>query len=199
MFMMRISGLYKSFFVVETHVYNSKDPAEKYENLNFLLLSVCFHFFENYPTQFLSHSESAELVFCSEDLSFLPFKNPNKIFNSERKESIFTIFCLMFWIIKIIFATETPLIVYFFFSADDNAPWKFTVRGCFKTNPNKPVDKIKIKNSDKTPASLLEITLRVVYTSCFGPQVTRTNVNEFKRGPRLTSSFGKWLLFKVSK
>ena len=61
--MMRISGLYKSFFVVETHVYNSKDPAEKYENLNFLLLSVCFHFFENYPTQFLSHSESAELVF----------------------------------------------------------------------------------------------------------------------------------------
>ena len=97
------------------------------------------------------------------------------------------------------FATETPLIVYFFFSADDNAPWKFTVRGCFKTNPNKPVDKIKIKNSDKTPASLLEITLRVVYGNCFGPQVTRRNVNEFKRSPRLTSSFGKWLLFKVSK
>jgi len=80
--------------------------------------------------------------------------------------------------------------------SDDNAPWKFTVRGCFKTNPNKPVDKIKIKNSDKTPASLLEITLRVVYGNCFGPQVTRRNVNEFKRSPRLTSSFGKWLLFK---
>ena len=89
--------------------------------------------------------------------------------------------------------------LFLFFSADDNAPWKFTVRGCFKTNPNKPVDKIKIKNSDKTPASLLEITLRVVYGNCFGPQVTRRNVNEFKRSPRLTSSFGKWLLFKVSK
>ena len=97
------------------------------------------------------------------------------------------------------FATETPLIVYFFFSADDNAPWKFTVRGCFKTNPTEPVGRMKIENLDKIPASLLEITLRVVYGSCFGPQVTRKNVNEFKRGPRSTSSFGKWLLFKVSK
>ena len=78
MFMMRISGLYKSFFVVETHVYNSKDPAEKYENLNFLLLSVCFHFFENYPTQFLSHSESAELVFLQWGSQFSPFQKPKQ-------------------------------------------------------------------------------------------------------------------------
>ena len=76
--MMRISGLYKSFFVVETHVYNSKDPAEKYENLNFLLLSVCFHFFENYPTQFLSHSESAELVFLQWGSQFSPFQKPKQ-------------------------------------------------------------------------------------------------------------------------
>ena len=105
----------------------------------------------------------------------------------------------MFWIIKIIFATETPLIVYFFFSADDNAPWKFTVRGCFKTNPTEPFGRMKIENLDKIPASLLEITLRVVYGNCIGPQVIRRNVNENKRSPRLTSSFGKWLLFKVSK
>ena len=178
-------------------MYNSEDPAKSYENLNFLLLSLCVYLFENYPTQFqfLSHSESEELVFCS----FLPFKNQNKIFSSEQKESIFTSFWWMFWIIQSISTTETPLIAYFFFfSADDNAPWKFTVRGCFKTSPTKPVGRIKINNLDKIPASLLEITLRVVYGSCFGPQVTRTNVNEFKRGPRLTSSFGKWLLFKVS-
>ena len=114
--MMRISGLYKGFFVVETPLYNSEDPAKSYENLNFLLLSLCIYFFENYPTQFLSHSESVKLMFFSEDLSFFCFKNQNRIFSSEQKESIFTAFCWMFWIIKIISITETPLIAHFFFS-----------------------------------------------------------------------------------
>ena len=192
---MRISVLYKGVFVIET-LYNSEDPGKSYENLNFLLLSICLYLFENYPTQLFSRSESAELVFCSEDLSFLPFKNQNKIFSSEQKESI---------LLDVLNYTKhfqyryTFNCLFLFFSADYNAPWKFTVRGCFKTNPTKPVDRIKIKNLDKTPASLLETTLRAVYGSCFGPQVTRTNINEFKRGPRLTSSFGKWLLFKVSK
>jgi hypothetical protein len=84
---MRISVLYKGVFVVET-LYNSEDQGKSYEKLNFLLLSLCLYLFENYPTQLFSHSESAELVFCSEDLSFLPFKNQNKIFSSEQKESI---------------------------------------------------------------------------------------------------------------
>ena len=199
---MRISGLYKGVSVVETLMYNSEDPAKSYENLNFLVLSFCVYLLENYPTQFkfLSHSESAELVFCSEDLSFLCFKNPNKIFSSERKESIFTIFFLdALSYTKHFYYRDTFNCSFLFLSADDNAPWKFTVRGCFKANATKPVGRIKIKNLEKTPASLLEITLRFVYGSCFGPQVTRTNVNEFKRGPRLTSPFGKWLLFKVSK
>lgn len=115
---MRISGLYKGVSVVETLMYNSEDPAKSYENLNFLVLSFCVYLLENYPTQFkfLSHSESAELVFCSEDLSFLCFKNPNKIFSSERKESIFTIFFWMLWVIQSISTTETPLIAHFFSS-----------------------------------------------------------------------------------
>lgn len=199
--MMRISGLYKGVSVVETPMCNCKDPAKSYENLNFPLLSLCVYLFDNYPTQFLSHSESAELVFWSEDLSFLPFKNQNKIFSSERAERINFHNCLVDVLnyTKHFYYRDTFNCLFLFLSADDNAPWKFTVRGCFKTNPTKPVGRIKIINLDKIPASLLEITLRVVYGSCFGPQVTRTNVNEFKRGPRLTSPFGKWLLFKVSK
>ena len=66
--MKRFSGV----SVVETLMYNSEGPAKSYENL----LSLCVYLFENYPTQFqfLSHSESEELVFCS----FLPFKIQTK-------------------------------------------------------------------------------------------------------------------------
>ena len=86
-----------------------------------------------------------------------------------------------------------------FFIADDNALWKFSIRGCFRTKPVNQGNSIKLHNLDKTPPTLLEVTLRAVYDRCFGHQVTRTNVTEYKREPRLTSPFGKWLLFNVSK
>ena len=43
---------------------------------SFLLLSV--YIFKNCSSQFLSHYELAEPVFCSEELSFLLYKNKNK-------------------------------------------------------------------------------------------------------------------------
>ena len=47
-------------------------------NLNFLFLSLCVYLFKNCPSQFLSHWESAEPVFCSDELIGLPCKNKNK-------------------------------------------------------------------------------------------------------------------------
>ena len=44
-------------------------------NLNFLFMSLYVFLFTNGPSQFLSHWESAEPVFCSEELSSLPCKN----------------------------------------------------------------------------------------------------------------------------
>ena len=43
-------------------------------NLNFIFLSLCVYCFEKCPSQFLSHWEVAEPVFCSEDLSCLQKK-----------------------------------------------------------------------------------------------------------------------------
>ena len=39
---------------------------------------LCVYLFKNCPSQFFSHCESAEPVFCSKELSSLPFKNQNK-------------------------------------------------------------------------------------------------------------------------
>ena len=47
-------------------------------NLNFLFLSCCVYLFKTCPSQFLSHWELAEPVFCSEELSCLPYKNQNQ-------------------------------------------------------------------------------------------------------------------------
>ena len=46
-------------------------------NLNFLFLSLCVYLFKNCPSQFLSHWDSAEPVFCSEELGSLTYKNQN--------------------------------------------------------------------------------------------------------------------------
>ena len=46
--------------------------------LYFSFLSLCVNIFKDSPSQFLSHWELAEQVFCSEELSFLPYKNQNK-------------------------------------------------------------------------------------------------------------------------
>ena len=47
-------------------------------NLNFLFLPLCVYLFNSCPSQFLSNLESAEPMFCSEELSSLPCKNQNK-------------------------------------------------------------------------------------------------------------------------
>ena len=44
-------------------------------NLNFLFPSLCVYLFKICPSQFFSHWELSEPVFCSEELSFHPFKN----------------------------------------------------------------------------------------------------------------------------
>ena len=55
----------KDVFVVETLIYNSEQSAKTWENLNFFFLSLFVYLFKNCSSQFLSHWESAELVFCS--------------------------------------------------------------------------------------------------------------------------------------
>jgi len=47
-------------------------------NLNFLFLSLFVYLLKNCSSQFFSNWESAEPVFCSEELSCLPYKNQNK-------------------------------------------------------------------------------------------------------------------------
>ena len=39
-------------------------------------MSFCVYLFNNCPSQFLSHWKLAEPVFCREELSCLPYKNP---------------------------------------------------------------------------------------------------------------------------
>ena len=40
-----------------------------YSKFEFLFLSLCVYLFKKCPSQFLNHWESAERVFCSEELS----------------------------------------------------------------------------------------------------------------------------------
>jgi hypothetical protein len=47
-------------------------------NLNFLFLSLFVYLLKNCSSQFFSNWKSAEPVFCSEELSCLPYKNQNK-------------------------------------------------------------------------------------------------------------------------
>jgi hypothetical protein len=47
-------------------------------NLNFLFLSFSVYLLKKSPPQILSHLELTEPVFCSEELSFLPYKNQNQ-------------------------------------------------------------------------------------------------------------------------
>ena len=49
-----------------------------YSKFEFSFLSFCVCLFKNCPSQFLSHRESAEPVFCSEELINLPCKNQDK-------------------------------------------------------------------------------------------------------------------------
>ena len=72
--------------VEETLIYNSQHTA-KFE-FSFPV-TLCLSFCE----LFLSHWESAEPVFCSEELSFLPYKKQNKsrIFFSGRENSNFAV------------------------------------------------------------------------------------------------------------
>ena len=58
----------------ETLVYKFS-PYSKFE-LSFSV-TLCLPFYES-PSQFLTNWELAELVFCSEELSCLPYKNQNK-------------------------------------------------------------------------------------------------------------------------
>ena len=58
---------------------NSEHPAKSYENLkSSIFLSLCVYLCQNCVSQFLSHCESAELVFCSEELRSFPCKNQHK-------------------------------------------------------------------------------------------------------------------------
>ena len=72
--------------VEETLIYNSQQTA-KFE-FSFPV-TLCLSFCE----LFLSHWESAEPVFCSEELSFLPYKKQNKspIFFSGQENSNFAV------------------------------------------------------------------------------------------------------------
>ena len=54
-------------------------------NLNFLFLLLFVYPLKNCSSQFFSNSKSAEPVFCSEELSCLPYKNQNKNPNSQGK------------------------------------------------------------------------------------------------------------------
>ena len=76
---------------------------KKLWNFDFFFLSHCVYLFQKGPSQFLSHWESAEPVCCSEELSFLPFKNQNKslVFSSGlwAGKFRFQIFC---WMLRII-------------------------------------------------------------------------------------------------
>lgn len=67
--------------------------------------------------------------------------------------------------------------------------WQFSVRGCFKEKIAKEDTKIQ----DTKIFSLLELTLRVVYGLCYLDYVTRKNKIEYKRVPRCSNQFGKWL------
>ena len=80
-------SLYKGVSGVETLIYDYEHPAKSCENLSFLFLSLCFYLFKNCPSMFLSHQESDELVFCSEEFSCLPYKSQNKnmIFSSGQE------------------------------------------------------------------------------------------------------------------
>ena len=92
---------FEIYWPLETQMYNSEQSAESCENLNFFFLSPFVYLFKNWSSQFLSHWESAESLFCSEELGSLPFKNQNKAWFSVLggKAQIFTSFCWMFRII----------------------------------------------------------------------------------------------------
>ena len=60
--------------------YNSKGVS--------VVETLCVYILKNCHFQFLSHVVSAELVFCSEELIFLPYKNQNKSLTlSSRQEN----------------------------------------------------------------------------------------------------------------
>ena len=59
--------------VEETPMFNSQHTAK------FAFCFLCVYLFKNCPSQFLNHWESPEPVFCSEELSFLPYKNQKEV------------------------------------------------------------------------------------------------------------------------
>ena len=74
--------------------------------------------------------------------------------------------------------------------------WQFPIKGCFKSQNHSSIPKIALKISSNAPPSLLELTLRLIYQSCFHPQVFRSMKWEYKRVPRKPTPFGRWLLFE---
>ena len=78
------------------------------QHLILLFLSLCVYFFKNCPSQFLSHWESAELVFCSQELSSQQYKYQNKdlIFSSWQGKFKF---CFILRIILSVSSTGPPL------------------------------------------------------------------------------------------
>ena len=72
-------------------------------NLNFLFLSLFFYLLKNCFSQFFSNWKSAEPVFCSEELSCLPYKNQNKSLTLSFGEGKFKFAVLRGLFIKLFF------------------------------------------------------------------------------------------------
>ena len=61
-------------------IFDDRKKGGHYQSFKVVsVLKVCEYSYDSFNKgQFLSHWELAEPVFCSEELSFLPYKNQNK-------------------------------------------------------------------------------------------------------------------------
>ena len=94
---MNLSSLFFFFiFVPGAWPHERSDIGHSFEKLNFLSFSLCVYIFKNCPSQFLSHWELAEPVFCSEELSLLPYKTKTKAWVSvlDKKFKISQFCCI---------------------------------------------------------------------------------------------------------
>ena len=79
-------------------------------NLNFLFLSHFVYLWKNWFSQFFSNWESAEPVFCSKELSCLPYKNQNKSLTLSFGEGKFKFAVLQGFLNPFFHCTGPPLI-----------------------------------------------------------------------------------------
>ena len=111
---MKLSSLFFLIFVPGAWPHERSDVGHSFEKLNFLSFSLRGYIFKNCPSQFLSHWELVEPVFCSEELSFLPYKTKTKAWFSvlDRKIQNLTI-SLYFknYLLIIVSTTYLPLIM----------------------------------------------------------------------------------------